>query len=160
MHAAVPGGYAGLVTQLSSYVRARPQQAAEILWQLTLADDSEPNMNAITAAGAIPLLVQLLKPNQPAVQIPAAGALSNLALHSECSRDVIVAAGAVPLLAALFWSNRPAVKQQALGVLYNLVTGSRQDSNAIVAALLVSSTMGSDWAACAECIRCVFPDAN
>ena len=77
-------------------------------------------MDAVIAAGAVPLLVALLSVDQPAVQEQAAGALKRLAGGSEPSREAIRAAGAERPLAALLRSAEPAVQEQAAQVLVKL----------------------------------------
>ncbi|KAL3150879.1 hypothetical protein ABBQ32_000628 [Trebouxia sp. C0010 RCD-2024] len=51
-------------------------------------------MQAAAAEGAVPLLVALLRADQPSVQQKAAGALSNLSAGSQQSMDAIIVAGA------------------------------------------------------------------
>lgn len=69
-------------------LRLRPasceQQAASTLNNVAAA--SYQNTHAILAAGAVPLLVDLLRAGQPAVQKAAAGALGTLQVHNSCSR--------------------------------------------------------------------------
>ena len=72
-----------------------------------------------TAAGALPLLVTLLRSPQPDVQVTAAGALADFVHGSQKNTDDIAAAGAVPLLVALLRSDQPAVQEHAALALAN-----------------------------------------
>ena len=66
-----------------------------LLWQ-TLAYGSQKNTDDIIAAGVVPLLVALLRSDQPAVQEHAALALTSLADGSQHIQDAINAAGSAP----------------------------------------------------------------
>ena len=61
----------------------------------------------------LPLLVALLRSDQPAVQEQAARALWALACGDQENKDVIMAACVVPQLVALLDSNHPAVQETA-----------------------------------------------
>ena len=98
----------------------------------------------------MPLLVALLRSDQPATQKPTADALANLAIGAQQSKDAIIAAGAVPLLVALLRldqldAQKPAtdassrsdqldVQSAATNTLANLAAGSQQNRDAIIAA--------------------------
>ncbi|KAL3157946.1 hypothetical protein ABBQ32_012348 [Trebouxia sp. C0010 RCD-2024] len=64
----------------------------------TLADSSKKLEDAIIVAGAVPLLVALLRSEQPTVQEQAAAALRRLAFGSQQTKDAVLAAGALPWL--------------------------------------------------------------
>jgi hypothetical protein len=79
--------------------------------------------NAIVAAGAIPALVQLLRPGPLAlaqVQRAAASALGRLAAGHAENGSAISAAGAVPLLVQLQGSTDVRVRAAAAAVLHRL----------------------------------------
>lgn len=57
----------------------------------------------------MPLLGEVLRLEQPAVQEPAACALLNLSQGAQKNKDVIIAAGVASLLVALLRSDVPAV---------------------------------------------------
>ena len=69
------------------------------------------NRGANVAAGTVPLLIALLRTEQPAVLRAAMNALWNLAKGSSQNKDAIIAAGTVPLLIALLRSELSAVQQ-------------------------------------------------
>ena len=71
------------------------------VWGILRQTDSEQQADAVIAAGAVPLLVELLRSDLPALQKAAAGALWFLALGSQQSKDAIISGGDVPPLAAL-----------------------------------------------------------
>lgn len=60
-----------------------------------------------------PMLVALLRSNQPAVQEPAAAALAALGVGSEQNEDAIIAACAVPLLVASLRLQQSVVQRRA-----------------------------------------------
>ena len=70
-----------------------------------LANGARKIQNAIIAAGAVPLLANLLRSDEPAVLEAAAGSLLNLAHGSRQNRDVIM-----PLLVPLYRSEEPDVQ--------------------------------------------------
>ena len=103
------------------------------------------------AAGAVPLLVALLRSEQSASV--AAGALSTLAEGSRYNQDAITAAGAVPLLVAMLRSDQPEVLLQAALALRDLAESSEQNRDAIIAAgalPLLTALSESDVDALAE----------
>ena len=67
----------------------RQQQAARGLWSSAVLHQA--NRDAIVAAGAVPLLVDWLRSDQPAVLEQTAGALWSLAAGSQQNRDAIAA---------------------------------------------------------------------
>ena len=93
---------------------------------------SPQHEGAVIAAGAVPLLVALLRSDEPAVQEQAAGALGGL--HH--SKDTIIAAGAVPLLVALLSSEQPDVQATALRTLRN-IRGNRWFFRSSVKSMIV-----------------------
>ena len=130
------GGYASIVAQYERDVAVRQQQAAKDLQACT--NGSHSNQDTIVAADAVPLLVALLRSNQPSVQEPAAIALWNITNGCQQNKDAIIAADAVPVLVALLQTEQPAVQELAAGILAVLGIGSQQNQNAIVAAGLCS----------------------
>lgn len=66
------------------------------------------------------MLVSLLRPDQPAVQVKAASCLGNLAAGSHQNKDAIIVAGAVPLLVALSRSKQPNLQTTASKALRRL----------------------------------------
>ena len=67
------GLYAGILADLQSNIAARQQQAAQAIAGIALRPQS--NKDAIIAAGALPLLLALLRSDQAAVQKTTAGAM-------------------------------------------------------------------------------------
>ena len=68
-----------------------------LVWKKATAG-SQLLRDAIVAAGAVPLLVPLLRSDQPALQMQASGALWCLAHNSQQNRIATIAAGIVPLM--------------------------------------------------------------
>ena len=94
------GVYAGLVAQLQTEMALSQLKAAEQIQ--ALMRDPQSDMDAITVAGPLPLLVAFLKSDRPAVQEPVAGALWDITWRcSQQNKDGFVAADAVPALTAL-----------------------------------------------------------
>ena len=73
--------------------------------------DPREDGDGVIAAGALPLLIVLLRSEIWTQQVLAAGALTHLANGSQKTRDDIFAVGIVPLLVTLLRSNKPAVQQ-------------------------------------------------
>ena len=63
-----------------------------------LAAGCQKARDDIIAAGAVPLLVALLRSDEPAVQEQAAYTLAVSAQESQQNQDAVIAARAVPLL--------------------------------------------------------------
>lgn len=72
-----------------------------------LAKGSQQSKDAVIAAGALPLLVTMLRSDRPNVRDVAVGVLGCVANGSQQSKDAVVAAGALPLLIALSLSQLP-----------------------------------------------------
>ncbi|KAG1667229.1 hypothetical protein FOA52_009794 [Chlamydomonas sp. UWO 241] len=89
----------------------------------------------VSAAGAIPPLVQLLGPGSSALaQEIAAGALMSLALNAD-DKVTIVAAGAIPPLVQLAGSRSRALRREnAAALLAVLAASNANNHRAIVAA--------------------------
>ena len=83
------------------------------MWNLAV--DAE-DCNTIAAAGAIPLLVQLLTEGRDSAKEQAAGALGNLTANAENQKTIAVA-GAIPLLVQLLSEGRDGAKEHAAGAL-------------------------------------------
>ena len=97
--------------ELQSGASEQKLNAAVKMWHLTRS--SQPNRDGVIAAGALPLLVALLRSDQPAVQEAATGCCGNLSSGSQLDENAIIAAGAVPLLVALLSSHHPALQEAA-----------------------------------------------
>lgn len=89
--------------------------------------------DAIIAAGAVPLLLVLLRCGQPAAQEVAAAALVSLAHESQQAGKAIIAAGALPVLVAALGVQRPRAAL-SMAILRELAIGSQQAREAIIAA--------------------------
>jgi hypothetical protein len=97
----------------------------------------------ITSAGAVPLLVQLLKPGPqvPDVPLRAAHVLCRLAANAETA-VIIAAAGAIPLLAQLLKpGSDDATKAVATQALEALRKGVAVNRAAVAAAKAASAEM-------------------
>jgi hypothetical protein len=103
---------------------------------MNLARNSE-FASKISAAGAIPLLVQFLDPGDgpPAMmQGIAAGALNSLAANAE-DAVAIASAGAIPLLAQLLKAGSPPdVQWNAIGALASLARANAENAVTIASA--------------------------
>ena len=75
------------------------QQAADVL--KGLATGSQQNKDAIIAAGALPVLVNLVWSSGSSLQQQAVGIFANLGDGAQQSKDAITAAGALSALVAL-----------------------------------------------------------
>ncbi|KAG1656410.1 hypothetical protein FOA52_009388 [Chlamydomonas sp. UWO 241] len=109
--------------------------AAGALWFLS---DSAENQAAITAAGAIPALVELLGADLwDDVQEKAARALCNLACDHALNQATIVAAGAVQPLVQLLKSDKSSevLQEAAADALCALAVDDAQTQSVIVAAV-------------------------
>ena len=126
------GQYASLLAQLQSNAAVTQEQAAKDIYFLTKG--SQSGVDAVIAAGALPLLVRLLRSDHLAVQHLTVGLFKNFAAGSQQNKDAIIAAGALPLLITLLQSDKPSVVQQAAGVTSYLAAGSQQNKDAITAA--------------------------
>jgi hypothetical protein len=95
----------------------------------------------IASAGAIPLLVQLLKPGtRDDVQHNAAGALSRIAANSENAVTItIVTAGAIPLLAQLLRSGADNDTKAAASLALEAIRRGVAANRAAVAAAKASA---------------------
>ena len=69
------------------------------MWNFAVG--SQQNKDVIVAAGAVRLLIVLLRSDHSDPQAAAAGALRDLAASCQQNWDAIIAAGAVPMLVAL-----------------------------------------------------------
>lgn len=66
-----------------------------------LSGHSDPNKDAIIAAGALSILATLISSEQASPCIAAATALSSLMEGSQSNRDAVIATGAIPMLQAV-----------------------------------------------------------
>merc|ERR1712173_101125 len=109
------------------------EEAAGALVILSLNMD---NQVAIAQVGAVPLLVDLLRDEDPHVREQAAAALRNLADENLDNTVAIARAGAFAPLADLLKDDLPGIREEALTVLRNLtsVTGDEEVHEAAVAA--------------------------
>ncbi|KAG1679986.1 hypothetical protein FOA52_007050 [Chlamydomonas sp. UWO 241] len=105
-----------------------------------LAWNSDENVAAIAAAGAIAPLVQLLRPGSPDLaQWAAANALWLLAANAK-DAVAITAAGAIPLLVPLSLPGSPVIAHMAaVGALRALGADTAEKRAAIAAATTASA---------------------
>lgn len=89
------GDYAGLVAELQSSIASRQKQAAGGVLE---ASSSRYNGDAILEADVVPLLVPLLRSNQPAMQEPAACSLGSRATDCQHKDEDAIFAAAVEAL--------------------------------------------------------------
>lgn len=106
---------------LSSFAEDTMEHAAGALKNLAI---DEENRRTIAAAGAIPLLVQLLTVNAPVVPERAAGALWSLAVQDTENQKSIAATGAIPLLLQLLREGSDGARKEATGALWCLAVNS------------------------------------
>ena len=99
-----------------------------------LAAGSQQNNDAVMAAGAVPVLVTMLRSHQPKAQQIAAATLARFAKGSQHSSDAVIAAGAVPLLVALLGSDQANVQTRAAHALAYVAASSQQSSDVVLAA--------------------------
>jgi GGDEF domain-containing protein len=92
--------------------------AASSLWDLAM--ESAEHRTALADAGAIPVLVDLLKIGSAGGKEMAAGVLASLAVNAENMVTAIPQAGAIPALVDLLKSGSAEGKLQAAGALWNL----------------------------------------
>ena len=86
------------------------------------------------AAGSLPLLVALVRSDQPAVQISASNTLQVLAINSQQNKRASIAAGVVPILTYMLRSGQPAAQAPAVNALWVITCNSQHNKNAITAA--------------------------
>ena len=75
------GDYAFLLADLRSNVAQRQGKAAREIWNIS----SQQDRSAIIAAGAVPLLVAMLRSDQPNVQKEGADTLGTMAMSALAS---------------------------------------------------------------------------
>jgi hypothetical protein len=108
------------------------QQALRTLWCLS---HNSKNAVAISTAGAVPLLVQLLKPGFPSgVQLSAAETLGHIAFANAEDAITIAAAGAVSPLAQLMRRSDDETKYVAADALEYIRRGIAKNRAAAAAA--------------------------
>lgn len=84
---------------------------------LCIFSQMDLNRTRMTAAGAVPLLVTLLRSDPPGVQEQAAAALYVSAYAALRNKDAVIAAGTVPLLVHFLRSDKPDVQETAAAAL-------------------------------------------
>lgn len=124
------------MAELQSNIADRQQKAADEVWGKFEYGRSKYQLykDAIIAAGAVPLLIAMLRSEQPDVQASAAAALQSILeyrglWHKEC----FMADGIVPSLVALLRSDQPAAQTMAARIL-GRVSDSKQNADAVIAA--------------------------
>ncbi|DBB07689.1 TPA: hypothetical protein ACH3X3_009114 [Trebouxia sp. C0006] len=126
-----PGSCAGLVAQLSSTCSEQHQQAAKAIH--IFVDDSQQNKDAIIAAGALPLLANLLRSEKLSVLQPVLEACNSLAAFgSQQNYDAVIAAGVLPLVVSLLRSNMAGVQEVAARSVQALTQSSQQSADAVI----------------------------
>ena len=106
-----------LVKDLRNFAATEAQEkAASELKDLARDDD---NKIAIANAGAIPLLVQLLRDGTPLAREVAAGALHRMAGNDD-NKIAIATAGAIPPLVQLLRDGTPLAREVAAGALHRM----------------------------------------
>ena len=124
---------AGHVRTLAHGDAAAKSQAALALWRLlepACAQNAE-NLVAVTSAGAIPSLVELLQSGGEGVG-NATGALANLASNDD-NKVAIAAAGGIAPLVEVVWSGSDRAKGWAANALRNLAYYNPDNQVAIAA---------------------------
>jgi len=109
-------------------------QAALVLG--ILAATSPENQAAIVRAGAISLLVELLRSELPEARGQAAVALRALATNNTYNKVAIVRAGAIPLLIRLLQADAVEVQEVAAGALQTIADTNSQAEIAQAGALV------------------------
>ncbi|KAG1652432.1 hypothetical protein FOA52_013178 [Chlamydomonas sp. UWO 241] len=125
----------GLVHELQASIPPGMQERAAFSVASIMRIGGLEAQAAVTAAGAIPALVRLLAPYQPAsVQDAACGALQNLAANHAQNKTVVAAAGAILALVWLLGPQTSVVVQQAAArALANLAANHAQNKTSIAA---------------------------
>ena len=105
---------AGVVSQLVAMLSAdQPDINKLAAYALGRVAVVQQGVDAVTAAGALPLLVAMLRSFHAAVQDGAAETLYMLAAGIQLTKDDIIAAGALPVLGAMLRSDQPDVQLTA-----------------------------------------------
>jgi len=119
------------VAQLSSTCSEQHQQAAKAIH--IFVDDSQQNKDAIIAAGALPLLANLLRSEKLSVLQPVLEACNSLAAFgSQQNYDAVIAAGVLPLVVSLLRSNMAGVQEVAARSVQALTQSSQQSADAVI----------------------------
>jgi mannose/fructose-specific phosphotransferase system component IIA len=127
--------FCGLVRVLedASADDATREKAARVLGNFERVVDRNDTAT-IMAAGALPLLVELLSSGSDKGRQQAAWALANLALNNDIIASAFVAAGALPMLVELLSSGSEKGRMEAAWALANLAANKTDDSKAAIVA--------------------------
>jgi hypothetical protein len=117
---AAPGSLTAIVDSLRSPIPNVQTEAAETIRRM-LSVDRDPPINAVTAAGAVPLLIAMLGNHaNPRGQFEACWALTNIASGTTEDAHYVAKEGAIPQLMQLLHSPNGDVREQAMWALGNL----------------------------------------
>jgi vacuolar protein 8 len=128
----------GLVRVLEddSADNATKANAARKLRNIGAASNADPMAVAAEAAGAIPLLVELLRGGSENCRVMATAALWNLALWSHANKAAIMAAGAFPPLVELLRDGSSPSRANATLALKNLAAHDASGAAVVAAGAL------------------------
>lgn len=110
--------------------------ASRVLGNIVFANDT--NKVAIAAAGAIPLMVELLRVGSDEVKAGVAWALANFTMNNAANKVAIVRTGAIPLLVDVLRGGSDEGKAGAASALAGLMAGNDAHRAAIMAAGAIS----------------------
>lgn len=112
----------GLVATASNASQPEAQLEAVQQCRKLLSSDKNPPIDALIAAGILPVLVGCLaRADSPTLQFETAWALTNIASGSSAQTNKVVHAGAVPVFLQLLMSPHENVCEQAVWALGNII---------------------------------------
>ncbi|KAJ6681630.1 PROTEIN CELLULOSE SYNTHASE INTERACTIVE 1 [Salix koriyanagi] len=133
----------GLITMAVGDPQDEQHQEFGVRFLAILTDQVDDSKWAITAAGGIPPLVQLLEAGSQKAREDAAHILWNLCCHSEDIRACVESAGAVPAFLWLLKSGGPKGQEASAMALTRLVQTADSTTINQLLALLLGDSSGS-----------------